>query len=84
MKVKVYSTPTCPFCIKAKKFLKKRGIPFEDIDVSENEKAAENMLDKSGQSGVPVIELGKKILVGFDEEEMQEALDEAKEKEELF
>jgi len=73
-KVKVYSTPTCPYCVAVKDFLKENKIPFEDIDVSKNSKAAEDMIEKSGQMGVPVIEIGTEIIVGFDKERMKKAL----------
>jgi len=72
--VKIYSTPSCPWCIRAKQFLKDHNIVFTDIDVSGDEKAAEEMVDKSGQMGVPVLDIGGKIIVGFDEEEIKRAL----------
>jgi len=74
VKVRVYSTPTCPYCHRAKDFLKQNKIKFEDIDVSKDRAKAKEMIDKSGQMGVPVIEIGKKILVGFDKEELKKAL----------
>jgi glutaredoxin-like YruB-family protein len=73
-KIKVYSTPTCPWCHKAKEWLKENNIDFEDIDVSEDKKAQEEMIEKSGQRGVPVIEVDDEILVGFDEEKLKELL----------
>ncbi|MBI4447990.1 glutathione S-transferase N-terminal domain-containing protein [Candidatus Woesearchaeota archaeon] len=73
-KVVVYSTPTCTYCVMAKDFLKEHNIKFENIDVSENRKAAEEMVEKSGQMGVPVIEIGKQIIVGFDKEAIKKAL----------
>jgi len=74
MKIKVYSTSSCPWCIKVKEFLKEKNIKFEDIDVGANQKAAEEMIDKSGQMGVPVIDINGKIIVGFDKEEIEKAL----------
>ncbi len=74
MKVKVYSTPFCPYCTMAKEFLKKHGLKFEEINVQENRGAAIEMVEKSGQSGVPVIEVDGKIIVGFDEKKLREAL----------
>ena len=71
----VYSTPTCPFCIRAKQFLKESNVQFEDIDVSENHEKAQEMIKKSGQMGVPVLEIGEKIIVGFDKDKIKEALD---------
>ena len=72
--VKIYSTPTCPWCIIAKNFFKEHGIAFEDIDVSKNQKAADEMIEKSGQMGVPVIEVNGKIIIGFDENKIRNLL----------
>ncbi len=72
--VLVYSTPTCPWCHKAKEFLKKNKVKFKDIDVSGDAKAAEDMVKKSGQMGVPVIDINGKIIVGFDEAAIKKAL----------
>ena len=73
-KVTVYSTRTCPFCIRAKQYLKESNIPFEDIDVSENQDKAQEMIKKTGQMGVPVIEIGGEIIVGFDKDKIKETL----------
>ena len=73
-KVKVYSTPTCPYCHAAKDFLKENKIEFEDIDVSKDQTAAQDMIEKSGQMGVPVIDIGGTIIVGFDKDAMKKAL----------
>ncbi len=73
-KVKVYSTPTCPYCYMAKDFLKENGVQFEDINVAENHAAAHEMIEKSGQMGVPVIEINGKMIVGFDREAIKKAL----------
>ena len=73
-KVKIYSTPTCPFCKRAKAFFKEHNIEYEDVNVAENEKARDEMVEKSGQMGVPVIEIEKKIIVGFDEHELKKTL----------
>ena len=72
--IKVYSTPTCPWCIRTKEFLKRNKIKFEDADVSRDVKAAQEMVKKSGQMGVPVIDIDGKIIVGFDEEEIRKQL----------
>ena len=74
-KVTVYSTSTCPFCIRAKQFLKDNNIAFENIDVSENQEKAQEMIKKSGQMGVPVLEIDGQIIVGFDKEKIKETLD---------
>ena len=73
-KVKVYSTPTCPYCIRAKQFLKENNIEFENLDVSGNQSAAEEMIQKSGQMGVPVLDIDGEIIVGFDKEKIETAL----------
>ncbi|MFH1380224.1 MAG: glutaredoxin domain-containing protein [bacterium] len=73
-KVTVYSTPTCPYCIKAKQFLKDSNIPFEDLDVSKDQTKAQEMVEKSGQMGVPVIAIDNEYIVGFDKDAIQKAL----------
>ena len=72
-KVKVYSTATCPFCIRAKQFLKENAITFEDIDVSMNQEAAQEMIKRSGQMGVPVIDIEGELIVGFDKDKIKKA-----------
>ena len=74
MKVTVYSTSTCPYCDKAKDFLNKHKIKFREIDVNKDKNAAIEMIKKSGQNGVPVIDAGGKIITGFDEIELKHAL----------
>ena len=73
-KVIVYSTESCPFCVDAKDFLKKNKIKFEDINVNENRKAAVEMIKKSGQTGVPVIDVDGEIIIGFDLPKIKKAL----------
>ena len=68
--VKVYSTPMCPYCVTLKQFLKEQGIEFEDIDVSQDKKASDEMIEKSGQMGVPVVDIDGNIIVGFDKEKI--------------
>jgi glutaredoxin 3 len=72
--VTIYSTPTCPYCKLAKAFLKEQNIEFKDVDVSADDKLAQEMIDKSGQMGVPVIDIDGKIIVGFDKTAMKKAL----------
>ncbi len=74
MKVKVYTTPTCPFCYLVKQFLKDHGIEFEEVDVSKDREAAREMIEKSGQMGVPVTEIDGKIIVGYNVEGLKKAL----------
>ena len=72
--VKVYSTPTCPYCIKVKEFLKSNNVDFENIDVSYDQSKAEEMIKKSGQMGVPVVDIDGDIIVGFDKDKITQAL----------
>ena len=72
--VKVYSTPTCPFCHKVKDFLSSNNIQFEDIDVSSDQDKVKEMVDKSGQMGVPVVDIEGEIIVGFDKDKISKAL----------
>ena len=72
--VKVYSTPTCPWCNVLKNFLKEKNIEFEDIDVSKDHEKAREMIKKSGQMGVPQIEINGKIIVGFDKAAIEKEL----------
>jgi len=74
MTVKVYSTPTCPYCHMAKQFLTENKIPFEDINVAEDRRAAIEMIKKSGQMSVPVLDIDGTIIVGFDKEAIKKAL----------
>ena len=72
--VKVYSTPVCPWCSKTKEFLSENKVKFNDIDVSSDQKAAQEMFKKSGQMGVPVTEVDGEIIVGFDKPKLKKAL----------
>ena len=72
--VKIYSTPACPYCKMAKQFLKENNIPFNDIDVTSDKQSAQEMIDKSGQMGVPVIEIDGKIIIGFNKAEILKGL----------
>lgn len=73
-KVIVYSTPTCHFCHLAKEFFDEHGIKYEDYNVLADLEKRQEMMDKSGQSGVPVIVIGDKVMIGFDQTEVSEAL----------
>lgn len=74
MKVKVYSTNACPWCHTAKDFLRKNNIEFEDINVETDPKAAAEMIKKSGQRGVPVLDIEGTIIVGYNEAAIKKAL----------
>lgn len=73
-KVIIYTTPSCVYCKMAKEFFKKNNVPYEEKDVASDLAAREAMLNKSGQMGVPVIEAGGKIIIGFDQARLREAL----------
>ncbi|MEK7553629.1 MAG: glutaredoxin domain-containing protein [Patescibacteria group bacterium] len=72
--VKIYSTPTCPYCVMAKDYFKKLGVEYQDFDVSIDEKAREELVAKSHQMGVPVIDIDGTIIVGFNRPEIDKAL----------
>lgn len=72
--VKVYSTSTCPYCTMVKDFLKKNNIKFEAIDVGLDQDKAQEMMNKSGQMGVPVIDIDGEIIVGFDKARISKSL----------
>tara|TARA_Y100000310_G_scaffold339280_1_gene431499 strand:- start:7351 stop:7584 length:234 start_codon:yes stop_codon:yes gene_type:complete len=72
--ITVWSTPTCPFCHKLKDFLKEKKVKFKDINVAEDRKALDEMVEKSGQMGVPVTEIDGKIIVGFDKTAIERAI----------
>lgn len=65
-RVTVYSTPSCSWCTTLKTHLKKNGVMFTDIDVSKDQKAAENMVSRSGQQGVPQTDINGEMIIGFD------------------
>lgn len=65
-RVIIFTTPTCQFCNAVKRYLRERGIKFKEVDVSRDPAAARDMVRRSGQQGVPVLDIGGKIVVGFD------------------
>ncbi|MFH0927841.1 MAG: glutaredoxin domain-containing protein [bacterium] len=74
-KIKIYSTPTCPYCKAAKRYFAEKGLKFEDFDVSTDLVKAKEMIKLSGQMGVPVIAIGKTIIVGFEPRKLDEILE---------
>lgn len=78
-KVKIYSTPTCPYCVMAKEFFEENKIEYSDINVAEDRKAAEEMVKKTDQMSVPVIIIDKdgkeEIVIGFNKEKLTELLE---------
>lgn len=73
-KVTIYSTPTCHYCKMLKEFLDAKGVKYENFDVSANLEKRKEMMDKSGQMGVPVVFVDKEMIVGFNEERLTELL----------
>lgn len=73
-KVVIYTTPECVYCKMTKGFFKEHSISYEEKDVSSDEKARDGMVQKSGQLGVPVIDIDGKIIIGFDKEKISELL----------
>jgi glutaredoxin 3 len=65
-RVRVYSAPRCPWCQRAKDFLNEHGIEFEDVNVLDDKEAGKEIADRTGQLGIPVIEIGNELVVGFD------------------
>ncbi len=74
VKVKMYSTPTCGYCNIAKDFLEEKGVKVEVFDVSVDEKKRQDLIEKSGQMGVPVLEIGDEIIIGFDQARISQLL----------
>lgn len=74
MAITMYTTPSCTFCTKAKNFFRKNNIRFTEYDVARDQRRAEEMMRKSGQMGVPVIDINGKIIVGFNQPEVEKAL----------
>ena len=72
--VVIYSTPTCHFCQLSKEFFKKNNVEYTDYDVATDAKKRQEMIEKSGQMGVPVIFIDDEMLIGFDEAKLSQAL----------
>ena len=72
--IKIYSTPFCPYCVTLKDYLKEKKVEFNDVDVSSDDKERDEMVELSGQIGVPVINVDGRIIVGFDKEQIDEVL----------
>ena len=70
----IYSTPTCPYCQMAKVFLKQHNIAYTEHNVAEDMQAQKEMIEKSKQMGVPVIDIDGEIVIGFDKKRMKELL----------
>jgi len=72
--VKIYTTPVCPYCQMAKEFMKDQGVSYEEIDVTKSQPALQEMIQKSGQMGVPVLDINGKITVGFNRKVLADLL----------
>ena len=74
MAVIIYTTPTCVYCKAAKKFFAENNIEYREHNVAENEAALDEMVEKTGQMGVPVIDVNGKIVIGFNKDKLKEFL----------
>ncbi len=72
--VTIFTTPTCVYCTRAKEFFKKNNIAYQERDVAADQKARQDMITRSGQMGVPVIDVDGKLIIGFDQTRLKEAL----------
>ncbi|MEA2092572.1 MAG: glutaredoxin family protein [Patescibacteria group bacterium] len=72
--IRVFSTPTCVYCIILKKWLDEKGVSYDKVDVSQDEEARKEMVQKTGQMGVPVIMIDEEVVVGFDKEKIAKIL----------
>jgi glutaredoxin-like YruB-family protein len=70
----VFTTPTCPWCQRAKSYLRSKSIPFKEVDVSRDQQAARDLVRRTGQMGVPVIEIDGRTVVGFDQRQVDRLL----------
>ena len=73
-KVKIYSTPTCAYCVMAKEWFRANNVEYEEYDVSYDEGRRNELVEKTGQMGVPVIEIDEEIVIGFDKKRLSELL----------
>lgn len=74
-KVRVFSTPTCSYCVFLKRYLDEKGVEYESIDVSKDQEKLKEMVELSGQMGVPVVEIGEEdVIVGFNKEQINKSL----------
>lgn len=74
MAVAIYTTPTCSYCTMAKNYFREKKIPFTEYNVAQDLRRADEMVRKSGQMGVPVLDVNGKVIVGFNKPEIENAL----------
>ncbi len=72
--VKIYSTPTCPYCRMLKDYLSSKGITYKDVDISDDQETAKEMIRVSGQMGVPVVIIDDVVIIGFEREKIDSLL----------
>ncbi len=73
-RVVLFSTPTCSWCRRAKRYFRERRVPFKEVDVERDQQAARDVARKTGQTGVPVIKIGNRWIVGFDKDRIEKEL----------
>jgi glutaredoxin 3 len=73
-RVLVFTTPSCPWCVRAKQYLRERNVPFREVDVSRDVAAARDLVRRTGQMGVPVVEIDGRPIVGFDKPQIDRLL----------
>ena len=74
MNIKIYTTSSCPYCHIAKDFFREKNLEFTEVNVAENQEALKEMVTKSGQTGVPVIDIDGKIVKGFNRPELEKII----------
>lgn len=74
MNITIYSTPSCPYCLLAKRYFDEKKLPYIEHNVAENQEKAQEMIKISGQMGVPVVKINDKIIIGFNQAEIEEVL----------
>jgi glutaredoxin 3 len=77
MDIKIYTTPTCTWCIKLKEWLKKKKVSFQDLEVTESDTWRDELIEKSAQMATPVIDIDGEIIIGFDEKKLEAAINKA-------
>lgn len=74
MSVKIYTTPACVYCKMAKNFFQQNNVQYQELDVASDIAAREEMIQKTGQFGVPVIDIDGKLIIGFDQGQLRQLL----------
>jgi len=74
MEIKIYTSETCPWCKKLRDWLKKKKVPFQELNLTESDHARDELIQKSGQLSVPIIDIDGEIIVGFQEERLEKLI----------